>query len=553
MRLEKNSGCTSLRDKCVWMVTLACVTATGLAPSKVSAEDVEVLEVEVVEVVEAGQAAARDAQDALDKAQVQLNAAQAELDAARAKLGLDDSLDLEIPPIPPGMREPTSEEMDDPVDPVDDSDAALEPVGPGLMSSGGEAKKLQWALNEDGSRYFRIALWLQIWTRAMQLNPGTTILADQTPELEGSQPAWYGDVGVRRARVLMFGEIFPRVFLLMHFGINNQTFRRDAGSGFKQPLFFHDAWAEFAVIKEHLYIGGGLLYWNGISRATNDSTITMMTLDAPISNWPTIEQTDQFARQLGLYAKGKAGLFDYRVSVTRPFVPTTGNPTEVGNFNRTANTWAYAGYFQLQFWDIESDVLPYTVGTYIGTKRVLNLGTGFYSQPKGIAYLGADGEVRERANTVASADFFVDLPLEAKNGGALTAYAVYYWLDFGPNNLRNIGIMNPGDPGSGTSLNGRGNSYPMLGTGNTGYGNIGWLLPWKVKTLQFQPYLLTQISKFDALNEAMVQFGVGMNMFIYGHNAKVTLEYNNRPIFDVEGNVESRAGSTFILQMHLFI
>jgi hypothetical protein len=528
MRQESKCGRGPRQVRCAWIAALACMAVAGLAPNAARAEEGEVVSPEALS----------KAQQDINEAQAKINEAQAKLDSAKKSL-------------PEGMREPTAEERDDPVDPDDDSTDELEPVGPGLVAQDGEAKKLQWALNKDGTRYFRIALWLQVWTRAMQLNPGTTIGEDpDTPEAEGSQPGWYGDVAIRRARVLMFGEIFPRVLVLAHFGMNNQTFKR---SNFKETFFFHDLWAEFAAVKEHLYIGGGLLYWNGVSRMTNASTITFMSLDAPISNWPTIEQTDQFARQLGLYAKGKAGLFDYRVAVTRPFVPNVGAPTATGNYNRVANTWAYAGYFQLQFWDIESDVLPYTVGTYLGKKRVMNLGAGFYTQPKGIAYLDAAGNLRERANSVASADFFVDLPLKAENGGALTAYGAYYYWDFGPNNLRNIGLMNPGDPGSGTSLNEQGNAYPMIGTGNSGYGQLGWLMPWKINTLQFQPYLLSQMSKFDALNDTMFQFGVGMNMFIYGHNAKVTLEYRNRPIFDSAGSVESRAGNSFVLQMHLFI
>ena len=197
----------------------------------------------------------------------------------------------------------------------------------------------------------------------------------------------------------MFGKIAPRTFMLMHIGINNQTFRRDGG-GFKQQVFFHDAWVEFEAAKKgHLSIGAGLLYWNGISRMTNASTITFMSLDSPIFTWPTIELTDQFARQMGLYAKGKAGLFDYRVSVTRPFARTTYNPTTpgftppapgaTGNYNPTANTFAYSGYFQFQFLDIESNVLPFTVGTYIGAKKVFNWGFGGHAQPIGIWY--ADG------------------------------------------------------------------------------------------------------------------------------------------------------------------
>lgn len=177
MRVDGKRGCRPQRDRGVWFLALGCIAVVGFAADGARAEE-EV--VEVVEVVDGSQAA-RDAQDALNKAQEQLNKAQAELDAARAKLDLDD--DFDITTIPPGMREPTAEEEDDPVDPVDDSVDELEPVGPGFMSDEGSSKKLQWALNEDGSRYFRIALWLQVWTRAMQLNPGTTILDDQETAL----------------------------------------------------------------------------------------------------------------------------------------------------------------------------------------------------------------------------------------------------------------------------------------------------------------------------------------------------------------------------------
>ena len=140
--------------------------------------------------------------------------------------------------------------------------------------------------------------------------------------------------------------------------------------------------------------------------------------------------------------------------------------------------------------------------------------------------------------------------------GALTFYGVYYYLDFGPNYLRNIGIINPGDPGSGTSLNGPGNAYPVIGTGNSFYGNLGWLLPVTARILKFQPYVATQLSAFEALEGPMAQFVVGFNMFIHDHNAKITLQYGNRPIFDIvedgPSSTTSRA-SDFILQLQLFI
>ena len=550
MRRKYESGREPPQLRYAWIVALACIAVTGLTPTAAlaeepeAAEEVAVEEAAVEEVVveeavaeeavaeEMTEAEAAEAEESLAEAQESIDLAQARLDEARLQFEKRFPYDTE-------------------------PDPTAEPVGPGFLSKDGEAKKIQVSLNKDGSLYLRFAMWLQVWTRAIQNNPGTTVL--------GKQESWVGDVGLRRARFLMFGKIAPRTFMLMHIGINNQTFRRDGG-GFKQQVFFHDAWVEFEAEKKgHLSIGAGLLYWNGISRMTNASTITFMSLDSPIFTWPTIELTDQFARQMGVYAKGKAGLFDYRVSVTRPFARTTYNPTTpgftppapgaTGNYNPTANTFAYSGYFQFQFLDIESNVLPFTVGTYIGAKKVFNWGFGGHAQPIGIWYADGAGATKKRALFIASTDLFLDIPFKKENGGAATWYGAYYHTDFGPDNLRNVGIMNLADPGSGTSANGGGNAYTMLGTGNSGYTELGFLMPGSVGDVgaQFQLYVNSQLSKWEAWQDVMAHFGVGLNAFIHRHNAKVTLEYRNRPIFNSNGTVESRKGNSFVLQMHLFI
>ena len=543
MRRKYESGREPPQLRYAWIVALACIVVTGFLPTAAMAQPVP------------GETAVDDADEAAE--------AEAFTPAAPAA---DDTAAVE--------DEVTQEELDEAAASIEEAERQLEEAkrqmelmgrkmapaptpapgtGVGLVEVDGRAKKLQVSLNDDGTLYFRFAMWLQVWTRAIQLNPGTTVL--------GNDNAWYGDVGLRRARFLAFGKIAPRTFLLMHIGINNQTFRRDGG-GFKQQVFFHDAWVEFEAEKKgHISIGAGLLYWNGVSRMTNASTITFMSLDSPIFTWPTIEASDQFARQLGLYAKGKAGLFDYRVSVTRPFARATYDPTApptpaaTGNYNPTANTFGFSGYFQFQFLDIESNVLPYTVGTYIGAKKVFNWGFGGHAQPKGIWYLDAASTNRERTLFVVSSDLFLDIPFKTENGGAATWYGAYYYTDFGPNNLRNVGIMSPADAGSGTSGNGGGNAYTMLGTGNSGYSELGFLMPGSVGDVgaQFQLYVNTQLSKWEAYQDIMAHVGVGLNAFIHKHNAKVTLEYRNRPIQDSSGNVLNRKGNSFILQMHLFI
>jgi hypothetical protein len=213
-------------------------------------EEAAVVEEVVVEEAVAEEVVAEEVtQEELDEAAAAIEEAERQLDEAKRQMELMGRKMAPAPTPAPG-------------------------TGPGFVSVDGRAKKIQVSLNDDGTLYLRFAMWLQVWARAIENNPGTTVL--------GKQEHWFGDVGLRRARFLMFGKIAPRTFLLMHIGINNQTFRRDGG-GFKQQLFFHDAWVEFEAEKKgHLSIGAGLLYWNGISRMTNASTITFMSLDSPI-------------------------------------------------------------------------------------------------------------------------------------------------------------------------------------------------------------------------------------------------------------------------------
>ena len=78
------------------------------------------------------------------------------------------------------------------------------------------------------------------------------------------------------------------------------------GTGDGSQLFVHGVWAEYSVATDHV-IGGGLHYFNGISRLNNQSTLNMLTLDNNRQSWSTIGLSDQFARHLGIFAKGKFG------------------------------------------------------------------------------------------------------------------------------------------------------------------------------------------------------------------------------------------------------
>jgi hypothetical protein len=77
-----------------------------------------------------------------------------------------------------------------------------------------------------------------------------------------------------------------------------------------------------------LSIGAGLHYYMGLSRMTMSSTLNYLTIDAPIFNWPLIENSDQFARQIGIFAKGKYNKWEYRFSINKPFA-TNQTPVNV--------------------------------------------------------------------------------------------------------------------------------------------------------------------------------------------------------------------------------
>ena len=396
-------------------------------------------------------------------------------------------------------------------------------------------------LDESGDTYVRFITWHQLWTRFTEYNPGT--------EVQGNADESGFDVGLRRSRFLAYGRLADDVLILMHIGINNQTFNNAR----KPQLFVHGAWVEYDVVDGPLSLsmGGGLHYWHGISRQTNASTLNFLTLDAPILNWPTIERSDQFARSLGIYAKGKLEKIDYRVALNRPFA-TDRTMGEAADYNPNMNTFSVEAYLSYQFLEQEGNLLPYTVGTYLGKKRVFNLGAGFLYHPDSMARLpegASDPEIYD--SLLFGADAFLDLPLgNAETSGALTSLLTYYYYDLGPNHLRNVGIMNIGS--GGTSANGAGNAYPTIGTGHHVHLQTGYLLPSRyLLGQQLQIYGAGLVSLFDALDDPSVLIEAGANWHLIGHHAKVTVHYRNRPIF-ADTTVEDRAHEAIVQTMIFF-
>lgn len=431
---------------------------------------------------------------------------------------------------------------------------------------------LKLNLNPEGDKYVRFILWNQIWLRNTEMNPGTMI-AD-----EATKNSW--NIGNRRLRALAYAQITKRYMVLMHFGINNQTFINGGGSGStgtggygngkKPQMFFHDAWNEYAVVlpgeagKFSLSIGAGLHYYMGLSRMTMASTLNFLTVDSPIFTWPLIDNSDQFARQMGMFAKGKYGKFEYRFSLNKPFatnlapVDVTNPAARVAIDNNGNPEFSKAGYVEYQFLDSESNLLPFKVGSYLGTKKVFNLGAGFYHQKDGTR-TSVNSQIEKHDIALYAIDAFADLPLgNAKNKMALSAYAGFYNYNFGPNYLRNLGIMNVGsnDPNfiGDKAIAGPGNLQPMIGSGNIYYLQAGLLLPSNADKpkIRIQPFAAYTNKNFKALENSSSQFDVGANWFIDGHHAKLTTQYSTRPTY-TSASAEPKSKGEFILQFQIYL
>lgn len=417
-----------------------------------------------------------------------------------------------------------------------------------------QQNEIRHDFNEDGSQYIRFTFLNQTWLRYNQSNPGTFVnneLRDQT-----------FDIGLRRTRMQFFGQLSSRVFFYTQFGMNNFNYLSQNAGNRKLQAFFHDAVSEYLVFenKNYLKIGAGLTITNGLSRFSQPSIGSILSLDVPVFAQATVDQTDIFSRKLSVYARGQVGHLDYRVVLSNPFpIHTTGQlpPTlsETTSFNLMAPSKQYQALLLWNFWESEPHTTPYMNGTYLGKKKVLNLESGFIAQPDA-TWSMLDSDTALHDLFLWSIAIYLDTPLKG-DGTAISAYLGYFDMDYGPKYIRNNGIMNPANGTNGDTFNGPGNAYPMFGTGKVIYAQGGYKLKegllGRLGTLM--PYATLQAANYDRLNAPVVVYDIGLNWLIRGHNSKLSIDYQNRPVFDsgiMENQIMARR-SSIMLQYQVFL
>ncbi|WP_223033384.1 hypothetical protein [Hanstruepera marina] len=362
---------------------------------------------------------------------------------------------------------------------------------------------LKVKFDEEGKKYLRILSWAQV----------QGIYTDEVPD-ESS----HFNFNLRRARVLMFAQINEKFLILTHFGLNslNSNSLSPTGKGEGSQVFFHDVWAQYNLSKNHS-VGGGLHYFNGISRLNNQSTLNMMTLDNNRQSWATIGLSDQFARHVGVFGKGSFGKLQYRLAINDAITNglDTREPVEGGSAvyggKRVLGSkdagMAYAGYFDFNILDQESNFLPYKVGSYLGGKRVFNIGAGFFYHPSGSVIMD-NMELKGEDVSIFAVDAFYDSPLGDK-GAAITAYATFQTNNYGKDYL-----------------------FSAYGTGSMVYGHVGYVFNGDKTKTRFQPYVSFASNSYDAVDDNRNIFGIGANAYFSGHNSKLTLEYQNQKFGD---------------------
>ena len=414
-------------------------------------------------------------------------------------------------------------------------------------------------LNADGSHYFQFTVMNQTWVRFNENNPYTTV--ENKPKDNSF------DIGLRRTRFQAFGQLTDNVFIYFQFGMNNFNSQFNTGNNRKLAAFFHDALCEYKVSKgNQLKLGGGLTIANGLSRFSQPSVSSIMTMDVPVFVQSTVDQIDQFSRKLSVYARGQVGKFDYRFILSDPFPITSSGAAYQLNKNASfagvGHQLQPQAYIIYQFFDHENHTTPYMTGTYLGRKKIFNIAVGGIYQQDAMwkqENVGADTIYQDMKHFAVES--FLDMPLSSKQD-AISAYAGFFNTNYGTNYMRYNGSMNPANGSLGINtipLHGptHGNSYPMFGTGQVIYSQVGYLFPEKFlnSKSRFMPYLSFTSAKFDRLEgKQMNVYNAGINCLLNGHKSKFTLDWQNRPTYEWVANAiaEGPRKNCVVLQYQIF-
>lgn len=404
----------------------------------------------------------------------------------------------------------------------------------------GEAQHLKLNLDEKGTTFIKASVRANFWARHYQANPHSTINSEPINSVT--------DFSVRRLRMNFQAQLTPKLFFYSNFGNNDINFIKEKEIRF-DPL---DLYVEYEFTPEFAF-GIGEIGW-GSSRGSMRSSKTMMGLDTPLFSLFNVNKNDDLARSLGIFAKGRIGKWSYVTTIKNPIKIKDTIAVGKTDYSKNNPHKQYSAYLKYDFWQPESNKTSYSggAGTYAGTKKIFNIAVGSTFQAKMMTERVAKNKEIFHDYKNFSAELFLDTPISEKND-AITMYFGYFYTNFGRNYLRNVGANDVADTTPTPFLNGNGNDFPMMGTGQTLFFQGGYLLPKnELFSARIQPHISIQHSNFQRLNSPMIVYDCGVNIFFKGHDRKLTFSYQNRPIFLPSGMENQRKGM-FVIQYQIEI
>ena len=390
------------------------------------------------------------------------------------------------------------------------------------------ARGLYYQLDDDGKRFVKFGFGLQAWVRYMEFNPGTT-------DYHGEPIKEDFDMCLRRTYISIMG-MFDRFTVFSLLAMDSQTPQVLIGpfSQKKPEFFFYDTWMSYDIIKNHVSFGYGLNMFNGTSRYASASSARTLGVDPIVIGVPNLITTEQLGRQMSFFLSGQYKIFDFRLSLAKPFIADTKFMYNPDNINQQTfevpNTYpSFKGYFTLQLWDKESYKMPFKNSSYLGNGRYLNIGFGFDYHPQSTVTISiTPDDISETYNDRLhiGADIFYDSPVGEL--GALSVYLGAFYFDYGPNYILSYGVMNP--------FAGALNQFQQ-GTGTALHLESGYVLPLRIQNEhKIQPFIQFTYRNFDAMPEANIHYNSGVNYYFADHFAKATLQWEYRPVWIPDAN-----------------
>ncbi len=322
-----------------------------------------------------------------------------------------------------------------------------------------------------------------------------------------NEKGWAGDFFVRRARILLFGDVTPFVNYFV------ETDEPDYGKrGNNNPSFFvQDAYITLHLYKNDLKLDMGMLLLP-FSHNGRQAASSLLPVDYDISSvfgrYPVEGSQSVVGRVFGAELSG----FVIHGHLNYIFLVSNGQDAQATKITTSTavlnpnDTKRFTGRLQYNVFNTDDVLGFFYAGTYLGAKRILSVGASYDEQPNSISDDLENVNFTKVGNYSAyDVDVFLDYPIAypSIDSGVVTVQAAY--LRYNYDNLN-------------------------YNDGTAFYVEAGYLFPWVVGWGRLEPVI--KIDNFSSSETPsngtylkFTRYHFGVNYWIKEHEANIKAEY----------------------------